>query len=520
MRFRLLDTGASSAAFNMAADQVLLEGAAQGTSPPTLRFMRFDPPAVLVGAFQRVENEVRLDWCQEHGIHLNRRITGGGTIFFDPPQLGWEIVCRREHLGAPWTHDSLFERLCEPVVRALRALGIDAAFRPRNDIEVQGRKISGSGGTALRDAILFQGTLLTDFDADTMVRALRVPVEKLRKREIETLTERVTWIGRELGESPSHESLTALIADSFASSLGIGLDPGGLLAHERAAIEDALPYHASDDWIAGRGRKGTEHVRALYPTPGGMLRPLIACSASRDRIQSIVLDGDFFAFPQRGVFDLEAALKGVSARRVGPVVEDLFARKVVNITDIEHHHVTAAILEALDRGRATALGLTLAQANSTFPLGCPLGSIRDLAPTHLLLPYCAKPLDCEHRHEDACDQCGRCAIGDAYETAGAMGLCVHTITSFEHLMDTMSDLSGRHVPSFIGTCCEPFYVKHREEMEAHRLPGVLFDVAGNETCYDLGKGSLAHEGRYEGLSVLDTGLLETLLEITCHPGKP
>ena len=58
-RFRLLDSGARTAAWNMAADQVLLEACAAGTSPPTLRFMRMSPPAVLVGAFQRVENEVR-----------------------------------------------------------------------------------------------------------------------------------------------------------------------------------------------------------------------------------------------------------------------------------------------------------------------------------------------------------------------------------------------------------------------------------------------------------------------------
>jgi len=66
----------------------------------------------------------------------------------------------------------------------LRHLGIRAYFRPRNDIEIQGRKISGTGGTELSRAILFQGTLLVDFDVDEMLRALRIPTENFRTKRL------------------------------------------------------------------------------------------------------------------------------------------------------------------------------------------------------------------------------------------------------------------------------------------------------------------------------------------------
>ena len=75
--WRLLDTGARSAAENMALDETLLELKAGEKIPPTLRFLQFSNPTVLVGHHQSVEEEVRLDYCQTQGIEINRRLTGG-----------------------------------------------------------------------------------------------------------------------------------------------------------------------------------------------------------------------------------------------------------------------------------------------------------------------------------------------------------------------------------------------------------------------------------------------------------
>ena len=112
--------------------------------------------------------EVRAEFCRDKGIDVNRRITGGGAIFFDASQIGWEVVCRRSFFDTGVAGTALFRRLCEPVVAALGQLGIEAEYRPRNDIEVKGRKISGTGGTEEGEAFLFQGTLLVDFDADNL----------------------------------------------------------------------------------------------------------------------------------------------------------------------------------------------------------------------------------------------------------------------------------------------------------------------------------------------------------------
>jgi len=510
--WRLLDTGPRTAAGNMALDAVLLDSISRGASPPTLRFMSCSPPAVLVGAFQRVEDEVREPYCSERGIDVGRRLTGGGAIYFDASQIGWEIVCRRDLVGASRPSPALYERLSLPVMEALRSLGIPAAFRPRNDIEVAGRKISGTGGTEQGDAILFQGTLLVDFDAGAMVRALRVPVEKLRRREIESLVDRVTWISREIGRTPLRADLHGRIARAFGDLFDAALEASGLTPAEERALGDAIGMYASDGWIRGRGKRSVEQVRSIHPTPGGMLRPVIRCDTRRTRIESVVLGGDFFAYPRRGVFDLEARLKGARACDVSGIVHAFFEGGGIEIPGAGPGHVTSAILEALERCDGS-LGLSPAQASSVFAVGGRLLDVVRLPRTHLLLPYCAKPLDCEMRSRDGCERCGSCGVGAAYDMGEEAGLEVRTITSFEHLLDTLSDLGRSGATSFVGSCCEAFYVKHREDMESAGVPGMLVDLSGTETCYDLGKGGLAHDGDYEGRSEIDVDLLRAVIDV-------
>ena len=106
--WRLLDTPPMTAAENMALDDTLLELKGKGETPNTIRFLQFSPRSVLVGYHQSVDEEVRTSYCHENGIHINRRITGGGAIFFDENQLGWEIFCDKSFFDVkipnPWHH--------------------------------------------------------------------------------------------------------------------------------------------------------------------------------------------------------------------------------------------------------------------------------------------------------------------------------------------------------------------------------------------------------------------------------
>ena len=184
------------------------------------------------------------------------------------------MICGKDFFDVKIPNPRLFRNLCEPVVLALRRLGIESAFRPRNDIEVNGRKISGTGGTDSDDSFLFQGTMLTDFDVDTMLKALKIPVEKLKAKEIDSVKDRVTCLKWELGTTPPLGDLKRAISSGFEKRLQIKLEPGGLTDSERRLFKEKLPRFRSVRWIESvkpRFQK-REAVQASYKAPAGMTR--------------------------------------------------------------------------------------------------------------------------------------------------------------------------------------------------------------------------------------------------------
>lgn len=515
--WRLLDTGVRTAAENVALDQALLVARSRGLSPNTLRFLQFYPPVVLVGYHQSVEEEVRLDYCREHGIQVGRRITGGGAIYFDPSQIGWEIIVAKDAPGIPRAIEAVYRKMCEGAIRGLQRLGIAAEFRPRNDIEVRGRKISGTGGTDLGQAMLFQGTLLMDFDVETMLRALRLPVEKLKDKEVASVRERVTCVREELGHVPAREEVLAALREGFEASLGVSFVQAGLLPEEETLLQRCLLTIGSDDYVHGlrQGQHTRRELCSIYKAPGGLLRTTLVVDAQVRQLKSALITGDFFAFPSRAIFDLEARLKDVPAEQetVDRIVERFFAETGAVIPGVTPRQLADAIGEALRKIDYPAYGIPAEEVNAVFTLVRPLEAMPK--PGVLLLPYCAKLLDCAYRYEPGCSECGGCGIGEAFQMARRYGLRPITIQNYEHLEETLRSCQEGGAESFVGSCCEAFLAKHRDDLERIGLPGILV-MLSDVTCYDLGREEEAHHGRFDRLTHLKLDLLETVIKSVRH----
>lgn len=507
--WRLLDTGLRSAAENMALDEAVLEAVAEGTAPDTLRFLRFSRPCVLVGLHQDVEQEVRLSYCLERGVEVNRRITGGGAVYFEPRHLGWEIIARWRD-PFPRRVEELYRFICESVAEGLRGLGVDARYRPMNDIEVRGRKVSGTGGTSRGAAFLFQGTLLTDVDLREMLRCLRIPIKKLSDKEVESLKDRVTTLAWELGEAPSLDAVKSAIVDALSRRLGVSFEAGGLTEAEERLLRELLPRFSSEDWIyAVKVPGGLFH--ASVKARGGLVRAAVSVRGSM--IQAAYVTGDFFAHPPSLVSEVEARLKGVPLERgaVEEAVEEAFRSAGGGMLGVEPSFVAAAVTEAAGKVRLTSLGLTPEEADSIIEVLRPAEYVLPRA-SHVLLPYCAKPLDCELRWSEGCRLCGRCCFKEVYEEAWRLGFEPLTIISYEHLEDALKAIKRGGGEAWLGSCCEAFYEKHVEDFERIGLPGLIVATEGL-TCYDLGLERLAYEGRYEGSSKLKDGMLLKLLRL-------
>lgn len=351
--WRILDTGLNHAAYHMALDEVLLESIEQGSSPSTLRFLRFQP-CVLVGYNQVVEDEVNVEFCESRGLDINRRISGGGAILMEPSTLGWELIGKREVLSGLGTIEEIYQRLCQGCILALKELGVDARFRPHNDIEVDGRKISGAGGTDLGETFLFHGTVLVDIDLDLMLQTLRIPTIKLSDKGIASLKERLTWLKREIGHVPSMDRLMDAIARSFESVLGIHYIHGELNPHEATELEKRIPRFQSLEWIYVRQKVGTLSMgNSTYKAPGGIIRVSLGLDRVRQRITSLMITGDFFAYPSRVILDLEAALKNcpIKKEELTKRVEAFFAAYEYHIPGVTPLDISRAIDKAIPDGQ-------------------------------------------------------------------------------------------------------------------------------------------------------------------------
>ena len=347
-RWRLIDTGLRKAAENIAINRVMLEAHQEGLIPHTLRFLRFRPSA-LVGFHQSVEQELRTDYCAQHGIAIQRRITGGGAIYFDETQIGWELYLHRRVLGTADMQE-ISRRICVMAASGIRRLGVDAQFRPRNDIEVNGRKISGTGGAFEGDSIMYQGTLLIDFDIEKMLRVLRIPAEKLSDKAIASARERVANLKDLLGALPDREMIQRYLAQSFAEGFGVEFEPvADMNGPEQDKFHQALAEIDHPDWINLVSRPVTDApiLEGLHKAEGGLLRVALTVDKPANRIKQVWFTGDFFVNPKRMVPDLEAALRDSPLADHRHTVQEFFRRYPVEMLRLRPEDFSRTIESAL-----------------------------------------------------------------------------------------------------------------------------------------------------------------------------
>ncbi len=511
--WRVVDTGLLTGAENITLDRVILDARAEGLIPNTFRFLRFNPPVALVGYHQSVEQEIRISYCNENNIDINRRITGGGAIYFSPEHLGWELFATLDGDRFPYKVDLLYRKLCTAAVKGLRKLGLKARFRPKNDIEIGHRKISGTGGTSSGGAFMFQGTLLVDLDVNRMLRALKVPVKKLSDKEIDSLKERVTTIKWELGYIPSYNEIKKAILEGFSEEFQIQFEEQELTEFERREFLRKLPYFKSREWIYGIRSAGNQDnaVFTLKKTPGGLVRLALSVDVELNSITSAFITGDFFAYPPGIIYDLEAGLKHIplDMREINRILLKI-SRREFQIPGVKISDFKLLFKEAVERVKYTRYGLTLSEINNLFLVNEKLDYFLTKGVDTLLLPYCSKLVGCEYRHKEGCTLCGLCTVGDGYKLALKYNLKPFTIVNYEHLEEKLAELDEAGSKGYIGCCCEQFYEKHQPDFEKFKTPGLLINIE-QTTCYDLGLEKEAYKGRFESQTSLNTPLLEKML---------
>lgn len=293
-----LETGSLDPAYNLAFEEYVLARRTEGD----YLLLWQNGPTVVIGQNQNAEEEIHRAFVEAHGIRVVRRATGGGAVYHDLGNLNYSFLT-----GAGDAERLAMGRFTRPVVNALRGLGLRAEAGGRNDILVEGRKVSGTAQRLLNGRILHHGTLLFDTDPGMAAGALRADPGKFRSKSAKSVRSRIGNIREFLPEDMDIGAFWDYLKGALG---GEGLAAGALSEAELLEV-DRLKRDKYDTWEWNFGRSPAYGLKNKRRWAGGSLEARL--SVEEGRITAAAFRGDFLS--RRPLEALEEALRGVAFRR-------------------------------------------------------------------------------------------------------------------------------------------------------------------------------------------------------------
>lgn len=250
--------------------------------------------SVIVGKNQNSLAEINADYVRENGIAVVRRLTGGGAVFHDLGNLNFSFIVNNEE-----GFFSDFRKFTTPIVETLHSYGVNACFGGRNDILVDGKKISGNSQAVFKGKLLHHGTILFHTDFGDLAGALNPDPAKISGKGISSVKSRVTNIWK-------HKKIDI---EEFTERLAVGEQYTLNAEDERHAKRLAEEKYRTWEWNFGYSPKYGFHNRKRFA--GGALEAFL--NVDGGDISDIKIFGDFFS--RLPVEEIETVLRGVKHRR-------------------------------------------------------------------------------------------------------------------------------------------------------------------------------------------------------------
>lgn len=286
-----IETGSIVGAENLAFEEYFLM---QETFTKPIVMLWRNRPTIVVGAFQNTFEEINEDFVKGHHIDVVRRISGGGAVYHDLGNLCFSFITMQEDFA-----NMDYGVFLTPVVKALRGMGVPAQINGRNDLVVDGMKISGSAMRIYKNRLLFHGTLLYSSDLKILAHALNVKQDKLASKGIKSVRSRVTTISRYLPEETGVLEFKAMLLKAFGEEEEMltyvpdreELNKIQILARDK---------YKSFDWTYGKNPPADLcHSRRFS---GGGLKVLLSLKSSL--IDKIKFEGDFLGCMDPGCIEM------------------------------------------------------------------------------------------------------------------------------------------------------------------------------------------------------------------------
>lgn len=254
-------------------------------------------PTVIIGRNQLLDKEVNTAYCREKGIRLVRRRSGGGAVLADMNNIMFSYITSSSSVT------TTFSAYTSMVAKSLRLLGLDATDNSRNDILIGDRKVSGNSYYHMPGRSIVHGTMLYDYDADMMMRALTPPAMKLQSHGVASIRSRVTTIREHLPELSLADFKSHVL-----STIPDGKELMRLSAEDVKEIEEIEQRYYADGWLEGRRPHGSLHHSERVEGVGSVE---VHMTVSRGVIADISLSGDYLETSDADM-TVGQALRGVN----------------------------------------------------------------------------------------------------------------------------------------------------------------------------------------------------------------
>ena len=256
-------------------------------------------PTIVVGKYQNTAEEINSEYVKEKGIHVVRRITGGGAVYHDLGNLNYTFISK-----GTGKKEFDFKKFPMPIIRALGRLGVEAELSGRNDITIDQKKFSGNAQYIKQGKVLHHGTLLFNSRMEELANALKVSEDKFQSKSIKSVRSRVTnisdYLSKDITVSEFKELLLKYLLDEYAELAEAQLS-------EAALYEiDSLMKNKYMSWEWNYGFSPEFNVKQGKRFEGGKIEVLI--NVKQGVIKDIKFYGDFFA--SENPEEIEALLLG------------------------------------------------------------------------------------------------------------------------------------------------------------------------------------------------------------------
>lgn len=263
-------------------------------------------PSIIIGKNQNTVEEINTDYVEKNGIHVVRRLSGGGAVYHDLGNLNFSFITKDD--GESFHN---FLKFTEPVIAALKKLGVNAELSGRNDILADGKKISGNAQFSTRGRMFSHGTLLFNSEMDHVVSALRVKKDKIESKGIKSIRSRVANISEFLSKKITIEEFRLLLLQNIFE--GYQEIPEYVLTDEDWEKIHQLSKERYQNWEWNYGKSPKFNLQNSHRFPVGSID--VRLEVNKGLIENCKIYGDFFGVGD--VSEIEDKLKGCRYEKSG-----------------------------------------------------------------------------------------------------------------------------------------------------------------------------------------------------------